>query len=187
MLRTVSLIEEKLSNHNIIWGIGGSLLLKFYEIINKPNDIDILVNEAHTTKFNEIISSVGTQKESLRSDPFRTANFSKYKIKGIDIDVMAGFAIQHDKGIYKLDLQAESITANRKVHGIDIPLCSLEDWYVLYWLIPNKQDKALLIENYFKTNGITHPQLLEEALKQPLPNEVKLRVEKLLIRAKMKR
>lgn len=181
MLRTVSLIGEKLSNHNVTWGIGGSLLLKFYNIIDKPNDIDILVNEAHITKFNEIISSFGTQKKALRSDPFRTTNFTKYKINGIDIDVMVGFAIQHNKGIYKLDLQPESITAYRKVHGIDIPLCFLEDWYILYWLIPKKKDKALLIENYFKTNGITHPQLLEEALKQPLPNEVRLRVEKFLI------
>ncbi|QGH35973.1 hypothetical protein GI584_18790 [Gracilibacillus salitolerans] len=180
MLKTLSFIGDRLKNKNIIWGVGGSLLLSFYKIIDKPNDIDILVDETNATKLNEIMSSIGKAKEALSSHPFRTMNFSKYRINGIDIDVMGGFAIQHDEGIYKISLQQESIVTHKKINGVDIPLCSLEDWYILYWLIPNKQEKALLIENFLRTNGIIYPQLLEKALKQSLPLEVKERVEKLL-------
>lgn len=180
MLKTLSFVADRLSDHNITWGVGGSLLLSFYKIIDKPNDIDILVDERNATKLNEIMSSVGKPKEALSSNPFRTIYFSKYRINGIDIDVMGGFAIQHDEGIYKISLQQESIVTHKKINGVDIPLCSLEDWYILYWLIPNKQKKALLIEKYLKANGVAYPQLLIEALKHSLPLEVKERIEKLL-------
>ncbi|MEC5424771.1 hypothetical protein QGM71_14890 [Virgibacillus sp. C22-A2] len=180
MLKTLSFIGDRLSNKNITWGVGGSLLLSFYKIIDKSNDIDILVDETNATKLNEIMSSIGKPKEALSSNPFRTMNFSKYRINGTDIDVMGGFAIQHEEGIYKISLQQESIVTHKKINGVDIPLCSLEDWYILYWLIPNKQEKASLIESYLRTNGVAYPQLLEEALKQSLPLEVKERVERLL-------
>lgn len=180
MLETLSLIGDRLSNENITWGVGGSLLLSFYNIIDKPNDIDILVDERNATKFNKIMSSIGKPKEALSANPFRTKYFSKYKINGVDIDVMGGFAIQHDEGIYKLSLQQASIVAHKKIHGVDIPLCSLEDWYILYLLIPNKQEKAMLIEKYFRTHGVTYPHLLKEAMNHSLPLEVKGRIDKLL-------
>lgn len=184
MLHTLSIIGDRLKNKNITWGVGGSLLLNFYNIIDKPNDIDILVEETNVTKLNEIIASIGKPKEAISLSPFRTMDFSKYKINGIDVDVMGGFAIQHEEGIYKLSLQQESIVNHKNINGVDIPLCSLEDWYILYWLIPNKQEKALLIESYFKNNGVAFPELLEEALKQSLPIEVRERVAKLLSQQK---
>jgi hypothetical protein len=93
---------------------------------------------------------------------------------------MGGFAIEHNEGVYKLSFKEESIVAHKKINGEDIPLCALEDWYILYWLIPNKQEKAVLIENHLRTTGVKHSRLLEEALRQPLPFEVKERVIKLL-------
>lgn len=180
MLNTLSIIGNKISNKEIIWGIGGSLLLSFYKLIDHPNDIDILVSENHANQLNEIIAPIGKQKRVIRSAPFRTRYFSKFHINNTDIDIMGGFAIQHDEGGYKLSLEEESIVAYKSINGVDIPLCSLEDWYVLYWLIPGKREKAVLIENYLKMNGVIHTSLLEKALKQPLPIEVKERVIKLL-------
>ncbi|WP_232827966.1 hypothetical protein [Paraliobacillus sp. X-1268] len=181
MLHTLSFIGDRLERRNITWGVGGSLLLSFYKIIDKPNDIDILVDETNVIRLNEVMLSMGKPKEALNLNPYHTKDFSKYKINGVDIDVMGGFAIKHEKGIYKLSLNQDSIVTHKNINGVDIPLCSLEDWYILYWLIPNKQEKALLIERYLRNNGVAYPQLLEEALKQPLPIEVKDSVTKLLI------
>lgn len=180
MLKTLSSIGDRINNKNIPWGVGGSLLLNFYKLIDKPNDIDILVNEKSANKLNEMMTTIGKPKKAIHSNPFRTTYFSKYGIKDINIDIMGGFAIQHNEGVYILSFQQESIVAHKKINGVDIPLCSLEDWYILYWLIPNKQEKAILIENYLKTNGVKYPRLLEEALKQSLPLEVKERVINLL-------
>lgn len=180
LLNTLSNIGNKLKNKEIICGIGGSLLLSFYELIDNPNDIDILVSENHANELNEIMTSIGMKKKVIRTAPFRTKYFSKYLVNNTEIDIMGGFAIEHEKGIYTLPIEEESIVGHQDINGVDIPLCSLEDWYILYWLIPGKQEKAIIIENYLKTNGVKHASLLEKAIKQTLPKEVKERVLHLL-------
>jgi hypothetical protein len=180
MLKTLSFIGDRINNKNITWGIGGSLLLNSYKLIDNPNDIDILVDETNATRLNEMMTSIGKPKEAIRSTPFCTTYFSKYSINDIDVDIMGGFAIQHNEGVYKLSFNQESIVAKKKINGVNIPFCSLEDWYILYCLIPNKQEKAILIENYLRTNGVKYPRLLKEALKHSLPLEVKERVISLL-------
>lgn len=132
LLKTLSLIADRINGHKLTWGVGGSLLLSFYNIVEKPNDIDILVDESNAASFNEIMSSIGERKDALRSELFHTTHFSKYRMNGIDIDVMGGFAVQHDEGVYKISLQEESIVSHKTIYGVDIPLCALEDWYVLY-------------------------------------------------------
>jgi hypothetical protein len=180
LIETLTIIGKSLNDREITWGIGGSLLLSFHQLITNPNDIDILVDENHANQLNEIIAPMGESKKVLHSDPFRTNYFTKHRMNNTDIDIMGGFAIQHSEGIYKLSLNKESIVAHITINGVEIPLCSLEDWYILYWLIPGKQEKSVLIENYLRTNGVKHSWLLEEALKQQLPYEVKERVKKLL-------
>lgn len=54
-----------------------------------------------------------------------------------------------------------------------IPLTSLEDWYVIYQLIPNRSAKVSLIEGYLRSNGIKRADLLRRMLAQKLPPEVK--------------
>ncbi|WP_010677106.1 nucleotidyltransferase domain-containing protein [Bacillus timonensis] len=176
MFETVKEIVTKIGNRKLTWGVGGSLLLNFHSLIEHPNDIDLLVKEEDEAVLNEILSSMGTSKEAKSFSPFRTVHFSKFKIGKVDIDSMGGFAIQHNEGIYRLQFDENSVV--ERIDGI--PLSSLEDWYVLYWLIPNKQEKAIMIEDYFKKNGVRHPRLLEKALGQPLPNAIKERVQEVL-------
>lgn len=180
MLETLTIISNEVNKTNITWGIGGSLLLNFHKLIDHPNDIDILVSEQSAHPLNKIISKVARVNEVIDSPPFKTAYFSKYSIKQIDIDIMGGFAIQHEEGTYKLPFNQNSIVSWKRMNGTEIPLCSLEDWYVLYWLIPGKHEKALLIEEHLKVVGIKFPGFLEEALKRPLPTLVRERVEGLL-------
>ncbi|MDF1508965.1 hypothetical protein PZE06_12370 [Robertmurraya sp. DFI.2.37] len=180
MLKTLSIIGGKIIDQKITWGLGGSLLLSFYNLEDNPNDIDILVEENSTYKLNQMLSTIGQRKEAVSTDPFRTTSFSKYLIENMDVDVMGGFAIQHHEGIYKMAFNSLSIVDSKTINGVSIPLCSLEDWYILYWLIPNKQNKALLIEEFLKNSGVKHPQILKQALKQPLPFEIKERVKALL-------
>lgn len=180
MLDTLSVIGEEINKTEISWGVGGSLLLNFHELLDKPNDIDILVDEQSVDQLNKGLSKIARTNEAIHHEPYKTVYFSKYSIDNIDIDIMGGFAIQHDEGVYKLSFNEGSVVAHKNINGVEIPLCSLEDWYILYWLIPGKQEKAILIENHFRNVGVKYPIILEEALKQSLPFKVKERVKRLL-------
>nr|WP_307906170.1 hypothetical protein [Clostridium botulinum] len=93
---------------------------------------------------------------------------------------MAGFAVNHNIGVFKYNFNHTSISEFRKINKVDIPFTSLEDWYVIYQLIPSRESKVKMIENYFLSNGIKNPILLKNSLKGNLPIEIQERVKKIL-------
>lgn len=180
MLDTLAFLAKEMNKRNITWGLGGSLLLHFHQLVDHPNDIDLLVDEKHAIDLIEIIHSLGEPIEAVSKSPFFTTYFAKSKVNTTEIDIMGGFCIQHSEGMYKLLFDEKSITDFVKVDDIDIPMAALEDWYILYQLIPNKQDKVDVLDSYFRKNGIKHPVILERALKQPLPINIKEKVTNLM-------
>jgi len=180
MLDTLIYIAEKLNQADIVWGVGASMLLNMHGIKNKPNDIDILVDIKDIDKADKILSGIGEKKLREKTDRYSTKYFYEYVINGFDIDVMSGLQINHIDGIFEYTFDYDSISDIRNVNGVRIPLTSLEDWYVIYQLIPNREAKAAMIENYLIANGVAKPEFLIKALEDNLPIEIKDRIEKML-------
>ncbi|MDR4890130.1 hypothetical protein RGU12_21770 [Fredinandcohnia sp. QZ13] len=176
MIETLKEIVAAIGERKIVWGVGGSLLLSFHGLVQHPNDIDLLVDEEDALWFNKKLEVLGTPIEANALRPFKTRYFAKFRVRGFNVDSMGGFAIEHQEGVYRLPFDENSVVGS--VEGI--PLSSLEDWYVLYMLIPNRQDKETLLEEHFKKDGVKHPWLLARALNQPLPHGIRKKVEMLL-------
>ncbi|MFT8314584.1 MAG: nucleotidyltransferase family protein [Clostridium sp.] len=180
MLDTLSYIGEKLNKGSVLWGVGGSILLNHYRLIDKPNDIDILVDLNDIEKADRILKSIGEKKVWEKSNTYSTKYFYEYVVNGFEVDVMAGLSINHKEGMYRYFFDNKSILQTIKINNIDIPLTSLEDWYVIYQLMPNKEIKAGIIENYLLSNEIKRFDLLERALKGNLTSDVRKNIEKML-------
>lgn len=161
-------------------GVGASILLNFYGLIKAPNDIDILVSIKDIKKTDMILKDLGDKKKWEKTTNYSTEVFYEYNINGFDLDVMSGLRINFCNGSFEHCFDEKSIIEFRKVNGVDIPLTALEDWYVIYQLIPNREVNVKLIEDYIKLNGLKHPFALEKALFCDLPKEVRIRTEKLL-------
>jgi len=180
MFDTLSYIGKKLNEESIVWGIGASILLNNYGLIDKPNDIDILVDIKNIEKLDLILREIGEKKTREKTDTYSTTYFYEYVVDGFDVDVMAGLKINHADGIYKYDFDKNSITDIKKINEVNIPLTSLEDWYVIYQLIPNREKKVNMIEKYLLTNGVENPAFLEKALRKELPKLVRDKIEGIL-------
>ncbi len=180
MFDTLSHIGKKLNEGKVVWGVGASILLNHYGLIDKPNDIDILVDPNDIEIADIILKSIGEKKLSEKKDIYATDFFYEYVVDGFDVDVMAGLSINHDNGKFKYVFDQSSISEIKTVNGVNIPLTSLEDWYVIYQLIPNREEKSQMIEDYLLSNGIKKPTLLERALRGDLPKAVGDNVERLL-------
>lgn len=180
LFQTLSCIGEKLNKENISWGVGASILLNHYNLVNNPKDIDILVALEDIHKADEILKSLGHKKVREFNESYSTEYFNEYVINGIDIDVMSGLTLNHEEGKYTQIFDKASIVDEMDVDDVKIPLTSLEDWYIIYQLIPGRDYKVTLIENYLLQNGVKNPMLLQRALKCTLPLMVKYRSEKLL-------
>lgn len=180
MLDTLSLIGKELNNNNILWGVGASILLNQYGLVEAPNDIDILVDTKDVHKLDEILQKLGKKKLRDKNRTYSTKYFYEYIVNNIDIDVMAGLAINHEGGIYRHDFDKLSISRYVTTNGVNIPFMSLADWYIIYQLIPGREIKVNKIEDYLIQNGISEPSLLERAMKRNIPTNVSERTMKLI-------
>jgi hypothetical protein len=180
MFDTLSYIGEKLNEGNVTWGVGASLLLNHYGLINKPNDIDIIIAVEDIQKADIILKSIGEKKIWEKAELYSTKYFYEYVINGFEVDIMVDLSIKHEEGIYKYVFDNNSISEIKEVNGIDIPLTALEDWYVIYQLIPDREIKVKMIENYLIVNGIKNPSLLDRILKGNLPKKVRDSVQRIL-------
>jgi hypothetical protein len=93
---------------------------------------------------------------------------------------MAGLSINYDNGIFEYIFDQSSISDTKIINGVNIPLTSLEDWYIIYQLIPNREIKVTMVGNYLSSNGIKKPNLLKRALNGHLPDVVRDNIQRLL-------
>lgn len=180
MFNILSYIGEKLNSSNIVWGVGASILLNQFGLIEKPNDIDIFVDIKDIERVDEILKSIGEKKRWEKTSTYSTKYFYEYTVDGIDIDVMAGFAVNHNNGVFEYIFDYNAISEFRLINRVNIPFTSLEDWFVIYQLIPNRETKVKMIQKYLLLNGINKPFLLERALEGNLPIEVRKEIESIL-------
>ncbi|MBZ9622321.1 nucleotidyltransferase family protein [Clostridium sp. FP2] len=180
IFEALSYIGEKLNENGVVWAVGASILLHHYGLIDNPNDIDILVDLSDIEKVDKILKSIGEKKVRKKSDTYSTKYFYEYVVHGFDIDLMAGLSINYNNGTYEYIFNHTSISEYKKINGVNIPLSSLEDWYVIYQLIPGRDIKVNMIENYLSLNGVKKYALLERALKGDLPEEVRDKIQGIL-------
>lgn len=180
MFNILSYIGEKLNEADIAWAVGASMLLNQFGFIDKPNDIDIFIDIKDIERADKILKDIGEKKKWEKTTAYSTKYFYEYVIGGIDVDVMAGFAVKHSSGVFEYIFDHDSISENKAINGVAIPFTSLEDWYVIYQLIPNRQPKVEMIEKYLLSNGIKNPMLLKRDLEGCLPEEVRRKIENIL-------
>lgn len=170
-------ITEALNSTDILWGVGASMLLYQYKLIDNPSDIDITVSVSDIAEVDRILSSMGEKLTETKSDIYLTEYFYEYIIDGVNIDVMAGFKINLANSVFEYPFDKNSVPHHLKIENTVIPFSSLEDWFVLYQLMPEREHKVNLINEYFKAKGVEYPILLERIVQIPnLPEKVKKKI-----------
>ena len=180
-LEVLKEVADILNSLNCTWAVGGSLLLKFYGIVDCPNDIDILVDSRDTEKIKKIMDTVGKYIPISSKEPFKTKEFFAYDVKGTITEFMGDFKIQLDNDkIYEFILDDKSIVKSINIDKSIIPITSLEDWFVAYLIMKDPKKRVPLIKEYFSKSGIKYVNLLERNLQQDLPKYIKEEIENTL-------
>jgi hypothetical protein len=168
-----------LNNHDIHYGVGGSLMLKQMGFDVTPHDVDIVVHERDILKVVKLLSECAILQPPIESGAYLTKHFFRFVLNETHIDIITNFAYAHDEGHYHALFDKISIVKTSEIDGLTIPLMSLEEWYVIYQIM--KRDKQIfLIEEYWKKNGIEYPDLLERQLTLNIPHQIKLKIESLI-------
>ncbi|GAB6010927.1 nucleotidyltransferase family protein [Viscerimonas tarda] len=157
----LSKIAQALNASHVLWGVGASLLLHQYGLVEDPTDIDILVSVDDISTVDKLLSSLGEKQPETPSDIYATDYFYEYIINGINVDVIAGLKIKQNKAVFEYTFDKESAPHTFFIGGVPVPFSTLEDWYILYRLMPGKESKSELIAGYFREHGVRYPVLME--------------------------
>jgi len=167
--KTLTKIAKLFNERNILWNVGGSMLLSHFGLHQQPHDIDIIVTKNDVGQASYVLEKLGDKKQVPKSDVFLSEFYQKYNIEGVEVDLIAGFKIKHSQGLYEYIPEFES-TENQS--GEDIVYACLEDWYILYQLMPKGKNKVDIIEEYFKKEKKADGNRVKTLTQGCLPVEV---------------
>ena len=146
-LKVLSAIAHVLNEAQVLWAVGGSLLLYFKGITDTFRDLDLMVAEEDAGRVRELLSGMGTQALPNPDAQYRTRHFLEFTIDGVEVDVLAGFVIVKDGKAYECPLLAQQVAEQICLNDEKIPLQSLTDWRRYYELM-GRGEKAEKIDRF---------------------------------------
>ena len=174
-------IGRCLNESNVLWGVGASMMLYYKGLVKEPKDIDFIVDKKDIEKVDRLLSELGEKTVREKSSFYATTYFYEYNIDGIEVDVMCEFTICNHGLQYLYDFNEQSVVEMAEIEGEQIPFTGLEDWYVLYQIMPGREQRVNLIEDFFVKNGVSHPNLLIKMKEQVLPEFILQNIDRLLL------
>lgn len=162
-----------LQHEQIHFGIGGSLLLAHHGLPVTPRDIDLVVALEDVERAIQLLSEMGTVVEHDETSLYATQVFQEFIIHDIDLDLMSGLRIRHDEGIFVYPF------AEQTINETGSPFMSLVDWYVIYQLIPGREQKVVMIEHCLDDQEVDRERL-EQLRRLNLPQDVNNRIDQWL-------
>ncbi|WP_432626592.1 hypothetical protein [Brotaphodocola sp.] len=146
-LTVLKKLAHRLNEEGITWALGASMLLYFKGVVPDFHDIDLMIINEDADCVKTIFSEMGELQPPNPNDKYQTKTFLEFIIDGVDVDVMAGFAIVKDGAVIDCSLQRDQITEIMDLDGEHIPLQSLTLWSRYYDLM-GRSAKSALIEQY---------------------------------------
>ncbi len=178
-LAALAKAARALNQAGIVWGVGASAMLYLVGAVEEFNDFDLLIAPEHAGAARAVFEKLGATAAppAPASAAYDTEGFFEYRLDGADFDLLCDFAIRRKEAVYRYAFGRDRIAEWVDVEGERAPLCPLEDWFVLYLLMPGRQKRATLIARYLKANPREHSSAwLNRWLGNRLPGDVRERV-----------
>lgn len=165
-------VATLLSEQEITWALGGSMLLYHSGVTDKVETIELVVVPDDFNRLDAVLSALGEKLPRVPSQFYATRFFNKYVIDGLEFAVMSGLMLHFKGFLYRYRFNREAIVSMLPIGDVFIPCTALEDWYVLYQMMPWRQDRVEALELYFASHGLQHPERFDVLRRQPLPPAV---------------
>ena len=180
-MKTLELLADKLNGMNITWAIGASTVLYFNGHETLPNDIDLFIEEKDFEGVRNNLLMFGYEKtKNDDGDIYNTQRFTTIVVNGIEIDIIAGFYIRHIEGEFRFIFDDKSIDKVVDVGNQRVNIMALEDWYILYQLIPGREKKVQTIKGLLSKKETMRLDLIDRVLNLELPIEVRESIKEII-------
>ncbi len=172
-------IIEQLDEQKIKYGVGGSLLLFLHGIVDDFHDLDFILDIQNICKVDKILSHMGKKELFTTNNIYKTQVFIEYKVDDVEIDLMANLRVKHDNGLFNLLFDEITLGKDFFVGNFLVKTTNLEDWFVIYSLVPDRHKEANLIMKHLNKNGVKE-EALTRYLNIGLPISLEVQISNLL-------
>lgn len=169
MEKELLLLCQELNKQDVRYAVAFSYVLKHYGILEKVNDLDVIVHHDDIDKAKKVLSSLGTPSTEINLSEQFSSYLVQYKINKTKIELISDLKISFGRGTYQMIFDEKSIQKKINKEGVTIPLLALEELYVIYLLIKGREETANKVEAYLKQKGVKDKDLLLRCLSQELP------------------
>jgi len=152
LLEVLKKLAKIFEENNINYCIVGSTSLLLEGVPVEPEDIDILTTKDFVLKMDELLSSYRLEECKLKESENFRSYFGKYKIDGINVEVMGELQIRKN-GKWSKALTPSSIkTKYVSLNGEKVRIAKLEETYKFCKEI-GKEKTCETIEEYLRKRG----------------------------------
>lgn len=186
-LKTLYKIAKCFEKENVMYSFTCSFGLFLQGIVDNFHDFDLLVAPKSFKKVTEILDLIGSKKtydkDPSRQEHFCSQDFAEYTVDGIDIDVICefGFTTFDISYIYHFN-EAERLWVD--MNDLHLPIVCPEAQMVFYDMMtgwqPQRSFKRDLVKEYLKASGLKNRLILERAIREELPYQVKANIAEML-------
>lgn len=155
------------------WAVGASLVLFHNGIVDNVNDIDIVIEGKDVKKAEELLLTLGSKQFTEDIPTYSNKYFGGFDINGVEIDMMSDMVINNYDCSYLYPFDKKSVVSHMMLGDLSVPVASLEEWFILYQMIPKKEVKVEILKTYFESHDVLYPELLKRGLDADLPNHIK--------------
>lgn len=170
---------EILESENIVYGLGGSSMLYFHQLVLEPRDLDLVVKADGFVRICEIFEKIGTVIFEEDSGGYKTENFATIIYKEMEVDIMSGFKVVHEEGIFEFIFNPKELH-KADLAGMTVYLTKLEDWLVAYSVFHDPKNRVPLIKEALIRKGKWDKNRLRQYMDGNIPKRVKDSIVELL-------
>ena len=144
-LAVLAKVGAALNGARVSWAVGASLMLYLRRMTDTFHDIDLVTTIADADAVCAVLSRLGALQPANPSALYKTKRFLEFIVDGVELDVMAGYAITRYGVDYDRAFDPASVDAHATVGGVTIPLQAVAVWRENYRLM-GRADKVALID-----------------------------------------
>lgn len=168
----LEMVAQLLDDKQILWAVGGTTLLRLYGITKESNHITILISSKDIKMVDRLLSSVGQKHPRELSPSYASRYYCRYTVQNQEVQVISGMALHYKGFLFTYPFARQSICQMCRLRNVALPMMAIEDWYVLYQMMPGRETAVENIEHYFATHGLQNPDRFESMRRYPLPPAV---------------
>ena len=137
-------LAKLLNEKEMLWAVGGSVLLYLKGLVSDFHDLDLMIDEQDEEQIRGLLEKIGTLHSAAASSQFHSRCFMEWTVEGTEIDIIGGMVIESEGQAYAFPLKQEEIEDHILLEGEIVPLHSLRCWEQYYTLMGRFEKAEIL-------------------------------------------